>query len=391
MIYHTNKIDTSFTINDILAFHFLGIHLIVLYEQDNEVPKEISEKATFIKLAESLPRLSISLLIKHIFQFILFVISISFGDWGKIITRNGIIEVLINFQNAIYKIDSLSADQMEMIRKESNILSFWFYDAQFAIQLKKKVYLQSITARSHRGDTYEGSIGVRELWLRNYQLKHIDHLYPISEDAASFIRNLYPSFQNKVSCLYLGSFKYFDQKNTLTKGAKKIFVSCSWLNNKKNVHQIPELLSHLKFNFHWYHFGSGPHEWEQKVNDSIEKFGLIDKCTLMGKTENKQIQKFYSENNIDAFISLSSTEGVPVSFMEAISYGITVFATNVGGNREIVNDTTGKLVKLETPIKEIADSLSELISTDNENKKASRIVFWENHFNILSNNKSLLN
>ena len=35
---------------------------------------------------------------------------------------------------------------------------------------------------------------------------------------------------------------------------------------------------------------------------------------------------------------MSETEGIPVSIMEAQSYGIPVIATNVGGTSEIVHD-----------------------------------------------------
>ena len=44
------------------------------------------------------------------------------------------------------------------------------------------------------------------------------------------------------------------------------------------------------------------------------------------------------------FINLSSSEGIPVSIMEAQSFGIPVIATNVGGSGEIVVSETGVLV-----------------------------------------------
>lgn len=36
------------------------------------------------------------------------------------------------------------------------------------------------------------------------------------------------------------------------------------------------------------------------------------------------------------FINVSSSEGLPVSIMEACSFGIPIIATNVGGTAEIV-------------------------------------------------------
>ena len=54
--------------------------------------------------------------------------------------------------------------------------------------------------------------------------------------------------------------------------------------------------------------------------------------------------KFYSENYVDLFITTSSTEGLPVSVQEAISFGIPIIATNVGAMSEVVNDDCGILV-----------------------------------------------
>ena len=51
-------------------------------------------------------------------------------------------------------------------------------------------------------------------------------------------------------------------------------------------------------------------------------------------------------NDFDLFVNMSLSEGIPVSIMEAISFGIPIIATNVGGNAEIVNDETGVLIPL---------------------------------------------
>ena len=47
--------------------------------------------------------------------------------------------------------------------------------------------------------------------------------------------------------------------------------------------------------------------------------------------------------HIDLFINTSSSEGVPVSIMEALSVGIPIIATDVGGTKEIVTKTTARI------------------------------------------------
>ena len=55
----------------------------------------------------------------------------------------------------------------------------------------------------------------------------------------------------------------------------------------------------------------------------------------MGNVNNNQVIDFYRTNPPHVFINVSSSEGVPVSIMEAISFGIPIIATDVGGNPEI--------------------------------------------------------
>ena len=68
------------------------------------------------------------------------------------------------------------------------------------------------------------------------------------------------------------------------------------------------------------------------------------RTTFMGYVPNVEIMQFMEESNVDVFINLSTSEGVPVSIMEAQSYGIPVIATNVGGTGEIIDKDNGILL-----------------------------------------------
>jgi glycosyltransferase involved in cell wall biosynthesis len=388
MIIYTNKLDTSFNRNDILAYHKLDQRIIVLYETESPIPKALEPFATFIHLKPLGNRLSPLFLVKNIGRFIGFFMSLDYRDFLKVITQNGTLEVLINYQNALHKIQSLSKADLKAIEGEDLLVSFWFYDLHVPILLKKQGLIQRLISRSHRGDTYEGEIGVRNLFLRRFHLNAVDKLHPISLNAENFLKELYPAFSSKIQCMYLGSYRYFAEYTLKRESTKKTFVSCSWINNKKNVHIIPEILSNMDFDFHWYHFGSGPDEWQQKLMSAIDTNGLAEHFTFMGNTKNEDIQQFYSANYVDALISVSSTEGVPVSFMEAMSYGIPVYATNVGGNSEIVNEQNGQLFPLSYGADEASKELLKLLGKNLDRRNI--ISFWEKNFDILNNNSRLL-
>jgi glycosyltransferase involved in cell wall biosynthesis len=78
---------------------------------------------------------------------------------------------------------------------------------------------------------------------------------------------------------------------------------------------------------------------------------------LMGNVKNEEIQKYYSLNQVDLFINVSEYEGIPISIMEAMAYGIPCLATNVGGVREIVNDDNGFLLNKDTNYNQIISSI----------------------------------
>lgn len=59
---------------------------------------------------------------------------------------------------------------------------------------------------------------------------------------------------------------------------------------------------------------------------------------------------------------MSLSEGIPVSIMEAISFGIPIIATNVGGNAEIVNDETGVLIPVNIDQAAFNETVSDIMN-----------------------------
>ena len=102
---------------------------------------------------------------------------------------------------------------------------------------------------------------------------------------------------------------------------------------------------------------------------------------------NEEIFEFYQKEHVNLFVSLSAVEGVPVSIMEAISFGIPVLSTDVGGCKEIVTEKTGILIPLETEMQEIAKLITEFRDSPKNTLKFRKGVrqFWEQHFDAEKN------
>jgi glycosyltransferase involved in cell wall biosynthesis len=79
---------------------------------------------------------------------------------------------------------------------------------------------------------------------------------------------------------------------------------------------------------------------------------------------------------VDVFINISMSEGVPVSIMEAQSFGLPVIATDVGGTKEIMTATNGILLPSSPTIVEVADAM-EYIMNNNFDRMAIK-ESWKN-------------
>jgi colanic acid/amylovoran biosynthesis glycosyltransferase len=124
-------------------------------------------------------------------------------------------------------------------------------------------------------------------------------------------------------------------------------VSCSYISPQKRVPRIAALVKSLALHrpVTWHHFGAGQeqHLVDAEISDKPDNLTV----KFWGWVANSDVMKCYAETHIDLFINLSLSEGVPVSIMEAISYGIPVVATAVDGTPEVVLDgKSGLLVQL---------------------------------------------
>jgi colanic acid/amylovoran biosynthesis glycosyltransferase len=135
--------------------------------------------------------------------------------------------------------------------------------------------------------------------------------------------------------------------------------------------------------FEWQHFGEG-RKRRKFIEEVKNKFPDNATGNLPGYVPNQDILRYYKENPVDVFVNLSTTEGgAPVSIMEAVSCGIPVIATNVGGNPEIVLERNGLLLASNPTPEEVAQALLQLCDNPEirySMRKESRKV-WQDSYN----------
>lgn len=274
-----------------------------------------------------------------------------------------------------------------------NILMYTYWTTSTTLglgYLTKKRRNIKLISRTHGIDLYEerGSVV-----CRRETLKYIDEIHTVSLAGKNYLIERYSMCKDKVKFSPLG-VKIANNINQVTDNKKFVIVSCSQIIALKRVHLIAnalEILSKepkLKIGrILWYHFGNGDLFEELKYvvkdinNENVE-------VNLWGYVNNDKIMEFYTEEQVNLFITTTSSEGGrPVSIQEALSFGIPILATKVGGIPEIVDDSVGKLLSENPTPSEIANEILFFISNPDlvKQMRVNALKKWETELNAEKN------
>ncbi|MDX2174590.1 MAG: glycosyltransferase [Bacteroidota bacterium] len=281
----------------------------------------------------------------------------------------------------------------------STLYFYWGDNLTWIIPyLRKKINNKNveIITRLHGSDLYE-SVKNDYAPLREIIFKTTDKIVTVSENGEKYLKTKYPDFKNKISVARLGVFT--NGLNPYVKKDNCTIVSVSNIIPLKRIHLIFELLQSCHSKIHWHHFGDGILMNELKHLTAQKRNGLT--VELHGFVNNKQLINFYKSQSVDLFINVSTTEGVPVSIMEALSFGIPVFATNVGGTSELVNDGVGKILDSNFNNEHVSKQIDTFLSlsdseikTYRENAHRQFILLanaetnYNKFYNFIKNNKT---
>jgi colanic acid/amylovoran biosynthesis glycosyltransferase len=230
-----------------------------------------------------------------------------------------------------------------------------------------------IVVRFHGSDLYESTNNGYIPW-RYEQLCRIDKAIAISDSGRKYIENHYPFLEDKIAISRIGTTDC--GLNPYMKSGTLRIVSCSNLVPVKRVGLIARTLSFLNIHAIWVHFGDGPEMCEIKT--LAKELPVNIQAELMGAVPHDELMGYFRTTSIDLFLNVSRSEGVPVSVMEAMSFGIPVIATNVGGTSEIVSEKTGLLIDPDFSPEELAGKIQEFTQTmDIHNLRAASRAEWE--------------
>lgn len=290
----------------------------------------------------------------------------------------------------------------EIIPSETVIVAAWFSTEAYAVSRIKKEYPEFKTvsfAHSFEINRDQNPVVMYDM----NELKHsgIEFLVFISERMRSIYRTeqkkLYPDISDQTwRTLYLGSKKrMLGHVSRESDDGKLRIVSCSSAVEVKRIQLIVNALEawNQEIELYWTHIGGGPLLEELKVL-ADRKLSPKKNVTyhFTGALSNEEVQRYYTSNPIDLFINVSAIEGLPVSLMECMSYGIPAVATDVGGTSEIVTNETGFLLQRDFSIQDFLSILVrfyEMKPGKKEKLRQNCLEIWEERFNAEENSKKL--
>ncbi|WP_281658673.1 glycosyltransferase family 4 protein [Halobacillus sp. Cin3] len=202
-------------------------------------------------------------------------------------------------------------------------------------------------------DYYDNASFIEKKLIRN-TLDKVDSLVVLSQGWASFFSGLIEDSE-KIEVVYNGVKppKQIPSKK-INKNPKFLFLGR--LGERKGIYVLLDSLKKYKeagYFGHAYIAGDGEIE---KVKKVINDYNLNEMITVVGWIDSYEKEKLLNE--CDVLILPSFNEGLPMSLLEGMSYGMGIISTRVGGIPELVTEDENGLLVQEGNADELFHALS---------------------------------
>ena len=205
------------------------------------------------------------------------------------------------------------------------------FNALFRIQrnpLKKIFYLkQHYTAKSY--------------------FNLVDHVTYQTEKNISALKRYYHGNLTKVTMgIDTNEFRVIDKiecrKKLLIPQNTNIFLTVSRLNDLKQIDKFIDILNKIKENFIFLVVGHGTMEYEKYLHIKAKNLSDKNRIRFEGYKASNELVTYY--NAADLFIHVSKSEAGPVSIMEAMACGVSIFCTDTGNTAKVLKENNAGIV-----------------------------------------------
>ena len=290
-----------------------------------------------------------------------------------------------------FQILNLFIEREKLDKSLVALYSYWFVSHAMAIAFfKKKNPTAFGITRTHEYDLYQK--GKNVLPFRHFMATYLDKIVPIAKDGKNYLQNQFGISASKIAHHNLGIENHFQPELNNVSNKEFVLLSCAFISERKRIPLIANAVKRAgelfpNHKFVWKHIGDGDLEITNEIQNIIKSFSKNVSAELLGYCSNQEIFEFYKRDTaISAFINVSTSEGKPVSIMEAQSFGVPVIATDVGGIRELVNQQNGHLLSPNPSVEEIANAIGSFLSPALlKEKKRNSFQIWKEEYNAQTN------
>lgn len=335
--------------------------------------------------------------IRYKFYYVLlsFFSNLFYREIIYILKNCNLIDWPANFELALkttaitLKIKQGLMDFLKNYEGEISIYSYW-NDVSFyaACELKRKGIIKHVISRAHGFDIYEERRINKYMPLKRQYVDQFDKVYLLSDNALNYYKDVYGVNLKKLDVSRLG-VKIPSKIPEIEPIRSKVKVlSLSYCVPVKRIDKIMAAVEHYvqankNMLIEWMHIGSGPlfEKLKASTNELEHKYNNL-RISFVGHLENQEVKNTLSNNYFDVFINASEYEGVPVSIMEAMSYGIPAIGPNVGGISSLINENNGYLLPDNFTISNILSGIEKILSEDKKQTYRVNARYWvEKYFN----------
>lgn len=316
------------------------------------------------------------------FKFWILVLSEIFQYLRRGCSSRFIIDFIGNAKHTVRRSEYLR----KLINKmpDAILYAYFFDDIAVSMALASSQATNKVVtiSRTHGFETYDEQAPYQHIPFQAYKLRHIDCIFPVSKQGARHLQQQIKDDSTHIKAMYLGSDPH-ERNNPLPTDLS--IVSCAYVRSIKRLDLVPEVLKKINRPVTWTLIGDGEDLplIRQLCNDLPDHIKVVFK----GNLSQQEIYALYATQGFSCFLSVSATEGLPISIMEAISFGIPAIATNVGGCSEIVTTETGVLIDKAFDTSALATIIEQFEKSEMTTNAYRQQVkqFWNANFNAINN------
>jgi colanic acid/amylovoran biosynthesis glycosyltransferase len=230
------------------------------------------------------------------------------------------------------------------------VYSYWNSTSSYAAALlKKEGLIKKIITRAHGSDLYRYALKNEYMPIKERVVDQFDVVATVSRGGRKYYIDEYSVPPEKVLVSRLG-VEIDGRLSRVSESKSFSLVSISNCVKIKRLEVVAEgvlIFAAKNPDVHvtWTHVGDGPTLAEVKDLWSQGSAELSNvSASFLGRLPNRAVIDFLAQSPCDLIVNASASEGVPVSLMEAMSFGIPALAPSIGGIPELITDERGFLL-----------------------------------------------